>query len=292
MTLKLTNLDKIYWPKGKITKGDMIDYYDQVSSYILPYLKNRPLILHRFPDGIKGEEFYQKNAGPYIPDFMTTHKVKHEDRTIPYIIITGVKSLLYVANLGSIEMHPFNATIKDLHCPSYLVLDLDPHNNSFEAVIETAQVIHEVLEELELPNFCKTSGMTGLHIYVPMGRKYTFDQVKEFAHLIAMLAHARLPKITSLERNPQKRKRKVYIDFLQNAEMQSVVAPYSLRASVDATVSTPLDWKEVKRGLDPTEFTMKRVLKRLSRKKDLFKPVLGKGINLIRALKKIDVMYG
>ncbi len=289
--LKLTNLDKLYWKGDKITKGDMLRYYKSVSRYILPYLRNRPVMLRRFPDGINGLNFYQKNAGENAPNFVKTAKVQHEGRKISYIIVQDVKSLLYVANLGSIELHTFNASLKRLEKPDYMVFDLDPQGVSYDAVVDTAKALHEIFQELRMPSFCKTSGATGMHIYVPMHGQYDFKEVKHFASLIARLGKQRLPGITSIERNPQKRKKKVYIDCLQNEHMQTLVCPYSLRARPHAPVSTPLDWKEVKHGLDPAQFTIKNTMKRLSNKGDIFRKVLGKGISLERCVKSLEKLF-
>jgi bifunctional non-homologous end joining protein LigD len=286
--IKLTHLDKPYWKKEKIVKGDLIEYYRKIAPFILPYLKNRPLVMHRFPNGVGGVHFYQKDVATELPDFVKTAKIKHVDRTIRYILVQNLNTLLYVANLGSIELHVFNAPIDHLEKPDYLVLDLDPTGVSFSTVIEVARAIHDMLDELDLPHYCKTSGGSGLHIYLPLNGKYPFPEVKSFARLLARAIHARLPTLTSLERNPQKRQRKVYIDCLQNEHMQTVACTYSVRARPHAPVSTPLLWKEVKSGLEPTDFTIHNVPKRLSQKHDLFKAVLSRGILIAKYLKKLE----
>lgn len=285
--IKLTHLEKLYWKKERISKGDLLTYYAQVAPYILPYLKNRPLVLHRFPEGIEGEAFFQKEAGPNLPSYVKTAAVVHNAKNVNYILVQNANTLLYAANLSSIEMHIFNSTIKHLEKPDYVVLDLDPEDISFEAVIETALTIHDILEELKVPHLCKTSGMSGLHIYIPLAAKYTYEIGREFAFLIATIAHQKLPQITSLERSPKKRQKKVYIDTLQNLKGQTLVAPYSVRAAPHAPVSTPLLWQEVKPGLDPLAFSMKAILKRLALKGDLFKPALEKGVNLKNLFKII-----
>lgn len=282
MSVKLSNLDKLYW--DKITKDDMLKYYETVAPVILPYLKNRPLVMNRFPDGIKGVHFYQKDAGKNLPKFVKTTKFKHENRTISYLVAQNKETLLYVANLGSIELHMFNGTLPHLSKPDYMVFDLDPEAISFDAVVDTALVIHEILEEIGIKSFCKTSGASGMHIFVPLQARYTYPQVLGFAKIIAKAAQQRLPKVISLERNPAKRQKKVYIDVLQNNETKMVISAYSVRARPHATVSTPLLWKEVKHGLDPRDFTIKTVLKRLKRG-DPFKGVLGKGMSL-KAIQK------
>lgn len=288
MTVQLSNLDKLYWKKDKITKGDMLEYYAAVAPYMLPYLKDRPLVLHRFPEGIEGESFYQKEAGKNLPSFVKTVSIQHTAKKINYILVQNAKTLLYVANLGSFEFHPFSSTVKHLDKPDYMVLDLDPENTPFDNVVDTASAIHEVLEEAKIPSFCKTSGARGLHVFVPLGHKYDYDKCTRFAELLAAIVNARVPRLTSLERMPKKRQKKVYIDFLQNHKGQTIVSAYSVRGRPHATVSTPLLWKEVKHGLDPADFTIRTVPKRLSQKGDLFKPILGKGINLTVSLRNLE----
>lgn len=287
-SVELSNLDKIYWPEESYTKGDLIEYYRQVAPYILPYLKDRAETLKRYPNGISGPSFYQKEVDN-APPWVRTEVIQHEDREVRYLFIDNVESLLYTANLGCIGFHPFNSRFQSLFAPDYLILDLDPEGVTFDVVVEVAQEIHRTLEEWKVPSLCKTSGATGMHVYVPLGARYTFEEAKQFANLIVHLVHQRLPDLTSLERSPQKRQRKVYLDYLQNNFAQTVASPYSVRPRSGATVSTPLKWTEVKAGLDPADFTIKTVLKRLKKVGDLFKPVLGKGINLPAILKKINV---
>lgn len=286
--LTLTHLNKIYWEKEKYTKGDLIHYYQEIASFILPYLKNRPMVLHRFPNGTEGESFYQKNTSPSLPSWIQQVPIMHENREVNYLIVQNLETLLYIVNLGCIEMHPFHSKINALDFPDYLILDLDPEGIEFEHVIHTATVINRVLKELEVPSYCKTSGGRGLHIYVPLGgEKYTNEQSRQFAELIAQIVHEELPDITSLQRLPKNRQGKVYIDFLQNGLGKTVVAPYSLRPKPGAPISTPLEWDEVKKGLSPLQFNLQTIFERLKNKKDLFKPILGKGINLDKALKRL-----
>lgn len=279
MSVKLSHLEKIYWPNEKITKGEMLEYYAKVAKAMLRYLKDRPLAMHRFPNGIRGEAFYQKDVQD-VPDFVKTATVTHTNRKVHYIIAQNTKTLLYAANLGSIEMHLFNSTIKHLDQPDYMVLDLDPQGISFDAVVDVALILHGLLQKMKIPHFCKTSGGSGLHIYVPLKGKYSYEETRDYAMAIALLAREQLPKVISLERNPKKRNRKIYIDTLQNSKGQLAVAPYSVRGFPGAPVSTPLLWNEVKHGLDPKDFTIKNVPGRLAKKGDLFKGVLGRGANL------------
>lgn len=283
---ELTHLDKLYWPKEKITKGDLIKYYDQIAPYILPYLKDRPESLRRYPNGITGQTFFQKNLVSH-PDWITTAPLKHKEGKVNYLLIQNEESLLYAANLGCIELHPFFSRTTSLQKPDYLIIDLDPKGASFDKVIHVAQTIHAVLEEFQIPSYCKTSGATGLHIAIPLGAKYDYSKVKAFAEVIALLVHHRTPQISTLERSISKRKNKVYIDVHQNNFGQTIAAPYSVRARPGATVSTPLKWSEVKKGLDPADFTIKNILKRVKKIGDIYQPVLKKGVDLEKIIKRI-----
>lgn len=288
--LRLSNLDKIYFPKEKITKGEVIDYYQKIAPYILPYLKDRPESLNRHPGGIKGPSFFQKDIDHQAPTWVTTHKIYSESNEdfINYLVCNDKATLVYMANLGCIEINPWFSRIEHLDKPDYAVLDLDPEAIGFDKVIEVALQTHKILDKLKIPNYCKTSGATGMHIYVPLGAKYSYEQAKTFMHLIGMLVNKKLPEITSLERMPKKRQKKVYLDFLQNRKGQTLAAPYSLRPKEGATVATPLLWNEVKKGLTPQKFNIKNIFSRLKQKGDLFKPVLGKGVDLQAVLNKIE----
>jgi len=285
--LKLTNADKIFWKKEKISKGELLEYYNSVSPYILPQLRNRPLVLHRFPDGISGEHFFQKESGPHLPSFIKTVQIRHETRKISYFVAQNLKSLLYVANLGAIELHTFHARITRPDRPDYALFDLDRESAPFTAVVDTALALHHLLEEHQIPNFCKTSGGRGMHLYVPLKGRYSYEVVQAFVQLVATVLHAQLPSLTSLERNPAKRKRKIYIDILQNHPMQSLVAPYSVRGFAGAPVATPLEWKEVTHRLDPSAFNLRTVPKRLERKGDLFNGLLKQQTNLRKAFNQL-----
>lgn len=285
---ELAHADKIFWPKDKITKGDLARYYASVSSYLLPHLADRPLVLHRFPDGIDGEAFFQKD-NPYLPKGIKSVSIRSEseNRTLRYIVCNDKKTLDYVVQLGTIVLHPWLSKVRRLGKPDYMVIDLDPEAIGFDQIVKTAQVVKEVFDEIGAKSFCKTSGARGLHVCVPLGGKYTYEQSRLFAQLVASVVHARLPSITSLERNPSRRQRKVYLDCLQNREGQTLVAPYSVRPNPGAPVSTPLQWKEVKKGIDPKTFTINNTLRRLARVGDLWKPVLGPGVDLKICLKKL-----
>lgn len=288
----LSNQNKIYFPDDGITKGDVLAYYQSVSKYILPYLKDRPQSLNRFPNGIEGMSFYQKDANDQIADWIPTHKVYSEStgKDVNYIICNNAETMAYLNNLGCIELNVWTSKRKTAEQPDYLVLDLDPsEKNSFGDVIETALEVKSLLDRAGIKGYPKTSGSTGIHVYIPMGAQYDFEQVRDFGHLLMQLVNQELPEITTLERSLSKRdKGKIYLDYLQNRRGQTLASVYSLRPKRGATVSMPLEWEEVKPGLRISDFNIHNALERLEEKGDLFKPVLGKGINMIKAIEKLQ----
>jgi len=289
-TVILSNQDKLYWPEDKITKGDMVNYYQRIAPYILPYLKDRPESLKRNPNGIHDPGFFHKDAGDDAPPFVKSTKLFSEsaNKDIDYIICNDKATLAYLNNLGCIELNPWNSTTQKLDNPDYLLIDIDPADkNTFEQVIETALAYKKLLTKAGADCYCKTSGSTGLHIFVPMGKKYDYEMVKNFAHLLSQMVQEILPAFTSLERNLKKRGQKIYLDYLQNRRGQTIACAYSLRPKKGATVSTPLEWKEVKKGLHPSKFTIHNIEARLKAKGDLFKGVLGKGVNIESCLRKL-----
>jgi len=288
--IKFTNLNKMYWTKEKITKRDMLNYYYQVASYILPYLKDRPQSMNRYPDGIDGESFYFKDVTGIAPEWIETFEYKSDadNRLRKYLVAKDEASLLYMATLGCIEMNPWHSKVETEDYPDWCIIDLDPAENTFQQVIEAANVTKDVLENMGVTSYPKTSGSTGIHIYIPLGAKYTYEQSKEFARVIATLVHREIPKYTSIERIVIARKGKIYIDFLQNRPQATVVAPFSLRPKPGATVSVPLHWDEVKKGLKMSDFTIYNTIERIKSTGDIFNPVLGKGINLEKVIKNFN----
>lgn len=287
--LKFSNLSKIFWPKEKITKRDLINYYYQAAPFILPYLKNRPQSLNRFPNGINGKSFYQKNVTGKVPEWIETFPYHSKvDGDKKFLKISNEASLLYVVNLGCIEINPWSSKAFKPDNPDWCIIDLDPDKNTFEQVIVTAQATKKILDAIGIDSCCKTSGSTGLHIYFPLGAKYTYEESKEFARKIATAVHQELPDFTSIERMINNRDGKMYIDFLQNRPQATLAAPYSVRPKPGATVSMPLHWEEVKKGLKMTDFTIKNSIARMRNEGDIFEPVLGKGINMKACLKKLE----
>jgi len=287
--LKFTNLQKIYWPTEKISKRDMLNYYYEVMPYILPYMRDRPQSLNRHPNGIKGPNFYQKNVEGKVADWIKTYPYRSESdgEVKQFLVCTDEATLLYIANLGCIEMNPWHSRIQSADKPDWCVIDLDPDGNPYSQVVEAALVVKKILDPIGITAYCKTSGATGMHIYIPLGAAYSYDQSRMLAEMIVHLVHEQIPSFTSLERTPAKRKKKIYLDYLQNRTIQTIAAPYSLRPKPGATVSTPLHWDELKKTLTPAQFTIKNILSRLKKESDLFKPVLGKGIDLEEKLKKL-----
>lgn len=288
--LKFSNLSKVYWPKEGYTKRDLLNYYYQAAPYILPYLKDRPQSLNRFPNGIEGKSFYQKDVTATAPDWVVQfpyHTSLGEDKN--YLVVEDEASLLWMANLGAIEMNPWNSTIHKVDNPDWCIIDLDPTDkNTFEQVIQTALVTRQVLDDLKVTGYPKTSGSTGIRIYIPLAAKYSYDECQLFGKLIASRVHAQLPKFTSIERLTTNRKGKIYVDYLQNRPKATLAAPYAVRPKPGATVSMPLHWEEVKKGLQMKHFTIKNAIARIKQEGDLFRPVLGKGVNIEKVLKGLD----
>ena len=288
--LQFTNLSKIFWPKEKYTKRDLLNYYYQVAPFILPYMNDRPQSLNRHPNGINGPSFYQKNVSGKVPDWIKTfpYHTAEDNEDKEFLVCTNEASLLYMIGLGCIEVNPWSSRIQSPDNPDWCIIDLDPDKKTpFEKVIEAAQVTKSILDQAGIRSYCKTSGSTGLHIYFPLGAKYTYEHSKEFARVIAQRVHNEIPDYTSIERTVSARKGKMYLDFLQNRPQATIAAPYAVRPKPGATVSTPLHWEEVKKGLTTQNFTIKNIPARLKETGDLFKPVLGKGIDMEKALKKL-----
>lgn len=287
--LKFTHLSKVYWPAEGITKRELLNYYYQVAEFILPYLKDRPQSLNRFPAGIGAKGFYQKDISRNAPEWAkrfphTTNEGEHKE----YLVGGDEATLLWMASLGCIEMNPWFSRVQSPDFPDYCVIDLDPDKNTFDQVVKAALEVKKVLDGLGIPSFPKTSGSTGMHIYIPLGGEYTYDQSQLFAKLIVKLVHEQIPEFTSLERLVKNREGKMYLDFLQNRPGATIAGAYSLRPKPGATVSMPLNWDEVKKGLKMEDFTIHTALNRLKSEGDLFKGVLGKGIDLEKTVKLLE----
>jgi bifunctional non-homologous end joining protein LigD len=287
--LKFPNLSKIFWPNENISKRDVLNYYYQVAPYLLPYMKDRPQTLNRFPNGIYQPSFYQKDVTGKVPDWIKTFKYysERDEREKNFLVCSDEASLLYIASLGCIEMNPWSSRIQSPDNPDWCIIDLDPDKNTFDQVITAAQITKQILDAIEVPSYCKTSGSTGLHIYIPLDAKYTYEDSKEFGRAIVKLVHKEIPEFSSIERLTSKRNGKMYLDFLQNRPQATVAAPYSLRPKPGATISTPLHWEEVKNGLTIQQFNIYNMVSRLKSVGDLFAGVLGSSIDMEKALEKM-----
>ncbi|HET9217004.1 MAG TPA: DNA ligase D [Terriglobia bacterium] len=276
--VELTNQDKIYWPEDGFTKGDLIRFYDRIASVLVPHLQDRPLVFDRYPDGIHGQHFYQKDAHDYTPDWVRTQEIWSPDveRHIRYFIGADRDQLLYIANMGAIAQNPWSSRVQFIERPDFVIFDLDPVDAEYAVVQKVALVLKTILDELHLRVYPKTSGASGIHVYLPiLENRFTYEDVRVFAEAIARVVVQSVPEIATVERVVRKRKPgMVYVDFLQNVKGKTVASVYSPRAVVGACVSTPLKWEEFGKPLDPRDYTIFNVFKRIEKFGDLFAPVL------------------
>jgi bifunctional non-homologous end joining protein LigD len=261
----VTNASKVFWPDEGYTKGDLIEYYRSIGPWILPYLKDRPVVLTRYPDGVKGKSFFQKDAPGFIPDWVRTTRMWSEqaEREIDYFVCDDEAGLLYVVNLGTIPLHVWASRTSVIDRPDWCVLDLDPKDAPFEHVVRVAQATHELCEEIGLPNFVKTSGSSGLHVLIPLAGQCRYDEARSLGELLARVVVAELPEISTITRQVSRRDGKVYLDYIQNGAGRLLVAPFSVRPLPGAPVSVPLRWNEVNDKLDIRSFTIENVAARM-----------------------------
>ncbi|MGQ3088725.1 DNA ligase D, partial [Flavobacterium sp.] len=271
--VEITNPDKIFWPKEGYTKGDVIAYYDAMADCVLKYIQDRPQSLRRTPDGIKSEGFFQKDMAGKAPSWAKTRKIRSSSKgeSIEYLICNDKETLMYMANLGCIEINPWSSHVGTINNPDYIIFDLDPNKATLKDLITTANKVKEVLDSLGIKGYLKTSGGKGLHVFIPIMPKYTYDQTRDFSHLISQAVNKALPKITSLERMPKDREGKVYLDFLQNGKGKTMACAYSLRPREGATASAPLEWEELnEKGFDLKNYNIKTLPERVKEKGDLW----------------------
>lgn len=288
--LKFTNLEKVLFPKDGWKKRDLLAFYDGVSPWLLPHLEDRPLSMKRYPNGIAQEFFFQKNAGSHFPDWMRCEPITehHPPKVNHYPLAQDRASLLYLVNLGCIDQNPWMSRVGNLDRPDWMLLDLDPVETSFDQIIDATLLVRELLQTLGLKGYPKTTGGDGMHVYVPLDPVYTYEQVRSFAELLSHLAVDREPNLFTTPRSVGKRKKgRVYFDYLQIGIGKTIAAPYVVRAYDAAPVATPLDWKEVKLGLRPSDFHIGNTIERFTRVGDLFAPVLQGGQKLEDALERL-----
>ncbi len=289
-TLKFSNLNKVWFPGEGYTKRDVINYYNEVAGLLLPHLKDRPLSLKRYPNGICEEYFFQKNAEDF-PGWVRLEPIPSEGRTINYVIANDRATLLYLANLASIDQNPWMSRIGSLDRPDFMLIDLDPVECPFDMIIEAALLTHEVLDQIGLRGYPKTTGGDGMHIYVPVEPRYTYDQVRGFAEIVSHLVIGRKPDLFTTPRTVVKRRKgRVYFDYLQIAESKTISAPYVIRPHEGAPVATPLSWDEVTPSLLPQQFTIENAPARFDAVGDLFADVLDRPQRLERAMGKLEAL--
>ncbi|RYZ87342.1 MAG: hypothetical protein EOP04_11900, partial [Proteobacteria bacterium] len=288
--VEITNPDKIFWPEQGYTKGDVINYYDVMANYLLPYITDRPQSMRRTPNGIQGEGFFQKDMNGKAPKWAKTKKIrsKSTSESIEYLICNDKETLLYMANLGCIEINPWSSRVGSINNPDYIIFDLDPNDIGMKELVTVAKKVKEILDSLGIKGYLKTSGGKGLHIFIPVLPKYTYDQTRDFSHIISQFVLDALPDITSLERMPNKRKKKVYLDFLQNGKGKTMSCAYSLRPREGATASTPLGWEELDdKKFDIKNYNIKTLPERVKEKGDLWADFFDNAVDLKGVLDKL-----
>jgi bifunctional non-homologous end joining protein LigD len=293
--VKFSNLDKVFWPDEGYTKGDLIEYYRAISPWMLPYLADRPLVLTRYPDGINGKSFFQKDAPEYAQAFVRTVTIWSEDsqRELDYFVCDNESSLLYIANMAAILLHIWSSRVATLEKPDWCILDLDPKEAPFTDVVTVAKAVQALCDDIGLPTGIKTSGSTGLHVLIPLGRQVTYEQSRTLGGLLARVVAAELPEIATVTRQVQKRGGKVYLDYVQNGHGRLLVAPFSARPLPGAPVSMPLKWSEVTPKLDIKKFTIKTAPTRMKKlEDDPLRPVLDWQPDLVHALEQLNDRLG
>jgi bifunctional non-homologous end joining protein LigD len=297
--VKLTNLDKVFWTAeagidgAPVTKGDLVDYYRAIAPWILPYMADRPCVITRYPDGIAGKWFYQKDMPEWVPPWLRTFKSfsEHSQREVHYVLVDDADGLAFLANLGSIPIHVWASRAVADGQPDWTIIDLDPKNAPREHVVPLALAIHELCESLALPSYVKTSGQTGLHVLIPLGGQLGHDDARNLAYLLALIVERRHRQMATTNRNPSARGGKVYLDWGQNARGQLLVAPFSVRPQPGAPVSMPLLWDEVTPALDPRAFHLRNALARMERLgADPVRPVLTEKPDLRAVMTKLAAM--
>ena len=290
-TVETSNEEKLFFPDENITKDDLINYYQEIADKMVPYLKERPLVMKRYPDGINGESFFQKEIGDYFPDWIERVKVKKKGGTVTHVQCDNAATLVYLANQACIELHPWLSRSDKLHYPDQLIIDLDPSGDDFSQAVFGARVLKELFDELDLKAFLKTTGSRGLHVLVPLNRRANFDKVREFAQDTAKLLAQRHSDKLTIEARKAKRRGRLLIDTARNAYAQTAVAPYAVRAKPGAPVATPLDWDELgNKKLNSQSYNVRNIFRRLGRKTDPWKDLPRLGRSLKEARRRLDAI--
>jgi bifunctional non-homologous end joining protein LigD len=286
----LTNLDKVFWPADGYTKGDLIAYYESISEWLLPYLADRPVVLTRYPDGIDGKSFFQKDAPVYAPSWLRLETMwsEHAEREIRYFVVDDLESLIYIANMGTIPLHVWSSRIAALERPDWCILDLDPKGAPLTDVVKIARYLYDLCNDVGLPTYVKTSGSTGIHVLIPLGARYTYEQSRTLAEVLARFAAKSLPDIATIVRAVGDRGGKVYVDYLQNGHGRLLVSALCVRPLPKAPVSMPIEWNQVNARLRLDRFNIKTAAKRMREHGDPLRAVLGDSCDMIAALRALQ----
>ena len=287
--IRISRPEKVLFPEDGITKGELIEYYARIAPQILPHLRNRPLTLERYPDGIHTKRFFQKEVSSYFPEWIRRVAVKKVGGTVNHLVCNDTATLVYIANQACITPHIFLSRIDKLDHPDQMVFDLDPQSEDFELVRSTARAFKQLLDQLELPAFLKTTGSRGLHVVVPLQRRESFDSVREFSRQLAAIVVSQAPNERTLESLKARRGSRVFIDTNRNAYAQLVAPAYAVRARQGAPVSVPIDWSELeKKSLRPNGFTIRNIFERLDKAEDPWADFWRSGVSLTKARRKLD----
>jgi bifunctional non-homologous end joining protein LigD len=284
----------VFYPDEGYTKRDVLNYYAAIADLILPHLKDRPLSLKRYPNGIKEEYFFQKNVPEAFAPWLRTELIAsdHTEKPINYVFAGDDASLLYLVNLGCIDHNPWMSRSQSLDNPDFVLIDLDPQECPFDMIVDAALLVKGVLDQIGMAGYPKTTGGDGMHVYIPVEPVYSYEETRIFAELIARLVTHQKPELFTTPRAVMKRKKnRVYFDYLQNAKSKTIAAPYVLRAYEGAPVATPLEWDEVKHGLHPTQFHIRNARERFREKGDLFAGVLEKPQRIETGLEKLEKLF-
>jgi bifunctional non-homologous end joining protein LigD len=291
--VELTNPDKPYFPEAGLTKADLVEYYDEVAELMLPGLRDRPLSLQRFPDGLSGPGFYQKRVSPHFPDWLKTVVVASEGEPLRQPVVTNRASLVYLAGQGTVTFHPWLSRVDAIEHPDQLILDLDPSDDDFERVRRAAFLLRALLDEIGLASYVRLTGSRGVHIVTPLDRSTPFDEVREFSRDVAVALAARRPGDLTVEIRKAKREGRVFVDWLRNAYAQTAVASYSVRARPLAPVVTPITWAELQDPrIGPRSYDVRNIRQRLERVDDPWRGMWRHARSLARPRERLAALDG
>jgi bifunctional non-homologous end joining protein LigD len=291
-TVELTSADRVLYPEDGVTKGDLFEYYRRVAPTLVPHLRNRPFTMKRYPHGINGEVFFQKQAPKHLPSWIPTRQFRTwpregGSRLVDFALVNSTEAVLFMVQNNCIDMNAWYSRVDKPHRPDFVLFDLDPPDGGFELAIEVAHLIRELLDELELPGYVKTSGADGIHVVAPITRRSTFRQTYDFAEQASRLLEESHPGKITTEWLKKKREG-VLVDHRQNGHGKTIASVYSVRPKPGAPVSTPLRWEELKPSVRPRDFSMEVALERIEQHGDLFEPVLEDGRPLAPAAKRLQ----